>query len=76
MKKFIFGCMLMLCGSICGTGWLIAEASLIQRGAWSTMMNLLPGIGYGMPSGYLILLFYIIAIIGAAIAAIELLEKK
>jgi len=75
MKKFIFGCMLMLCGAICGTGWLIAEASLIQRGAWSTMMNLLPGIGYGKPSGYVILLFYIIAIIGAAMAAQNLNDK-
>ena len=75
MKKFIFGCMLMLCGAICGTGWLIAEASLVQ-GAWSTMMKLFPGIGYGLPSGYIILLFYIIAIIGTAIAAIELNEKK
>lgn len=31
MRKFIFGCVLMLCGVIGGTGWLIGRALLGGR---------------------------------------------
>lgn len=39
MKKLIFGSVLMLCGVIGGTGWLIASTSIVQGGAWSTVLN-------------------------------------
>lgn len=68
MKKFIFGCFLMLCGAMCGTGWLIAVSSLVQGGTWSTMLNVFPGIGFGRPDGYVIFMFYIIAIVGGIMA--------
>ncbi len=68
MKKFIFGCFLMLCGALCGTGWLIAAAMLVQDGAWSTMLNVFPGIGFGRPEGYVIIAFYLLAIYGGVTA--------
>ena len=36
MKKFIFGCVLMLCGIIGGTGWLIASA--ISKNGYSDLV--------------------------------------
>lgn len=36
MKKFIFGCVLMLCGIIGGTGWLIASA--IAKNGYSDLV--------------------------------------
>lgn len=52
MKKFIFSCVLMLCGMIGGTGWLIASASIVQGGAWSTVLNVFD---FGDPECYIIL---------------------
>ncbi len=68
MRKLIFGCMLMLCGTIAGTGWLMAYASLVQPGAWSSITNIFPVIGFGRLDGYLVLLFYALAIAGGIIA--------
>lgn len=76
MKKLIFGCTLMLLGAICGTGWLIAQAVRIEPGAWSTMLNMFPGIGFGRPDGYVVLLFYAIAVVGTVIAIKALKEDK
>ena len=52
MKKLILGCALMLLGAICGTGWVIAQAVRVEPGAWSTMLNMFPGVGLGRPDGY------------------------
>ena len=76
MKRFIFGCALMLTGAICGTGWVIAASSLVQPGAWSTMLNMFPGIGFGRPDGYVVFLFYALAVYGAVIAIRELNKEK
>ena len=71
MKKMIFGCALMLCGIIGGTGWLIAYASLVQPGAWSSLLNILSRI-----DGWILLFFYTVAIIGLIIATENLKEEK
>lgn len=68
MKKLILGCTLMLCGVIGGTGWLIAAGSLVEKGAWSSILNLFPLIGFGRPEGYVVLLFYVVAVVGAVLA--------
>ena len=68
MKKLIFGCTLVLFGAICGTGWLIACSKLVQPGAWSSMLNIFPIVGFGGADGYIILIFYAIAIVGAVVA--------
>jgi hypothetical protein len=65
MKKFIWGCVLMLCGMIGGTGWLIASASLVQGGAWSTVLNVFD---FGDVACYIILLFYALAVVGAIVS--------
>ncbi len=71
MKKFVFGCVLMLCGAICGTGWIVAYTSLVQPGAWSSIMNI-----FGRLDGYIVILFYILAIAGAIIAIKAMREDK
>lgn len=73
MKKLIFGCVLMLCGVIGGTGWLIAFASIVQESAWSTLMNIFD---FGRPECYIIMFFYVLAIIGTIIAFKCLKEEK
>lgn len=73
MKKLIFGCALMLCGIIGGTGWLVASASIVQGGAWSTVLNVFDLSGIEC---YIILLFYAFAVIGTVIAAKALKEDK
>lgn len=76
MKKLIFGCFLMLSGAICGTGWVIAQAVRVEPGAWSTMLNMFPFVGFGRPDGYIATAFYLIAVIGAVIAAKAIQEEK
>lgn len=71
MKKLIFGCVLMLCGIIGGTGWLIASASIVQGGAWSTVLNVFD---FGSPECYIIILFYALAIVGTVVAIKSLKE--
>lgn len=69
MKKLIFSCTLMLCGIIAGTGWLIASASVVQSGAWSTILNIF---NFSSIECYIILLFYALAVVGAVFAVKEL----
>lgn len=72
MKKLIFGCTLMLCGAICGTGWLIAFCcACVEPSAWSTVLNIF---GFGRTDGYIVILFYILAIVGAVITIKALKE--
>ena len=73
MKKLIFGCTLMLCGIIGGTGWLIASASIVQGGAWSTVLNVF---SFGKTEGYIIILFYVLAVVGVVVATKALKEDK
>lgn len=72
MKKLIFGCALMLCGVIGGTGWLIAYCSLVQGGAWSTVMHVFDRV----PECFIIIAFYAVAVFGAVAAVTALKEKK
>lgn len=73
MKKLIFGCILMLCGITGGTGWLIASVSIVQAGAWSTILNVFY---FGKTECYIIILFYALAIVGAVVATKALKEDK
>lgn len=66
MKNLIFGCVLMLCGVIGGTGWLIACASVVQPGAWSSVLHIF---ALSNSECYIILFFYALAVAGAVIAA-------
>lgn len=75
MKKLLFGCSLMLLGIIGGSSWLIAASNLVQDGAWSTLMNIFPVIGFGWKEGYIIILFYAIAVAGIIIAIKGMKEK-
>ncbi|MBQ9083720.1 MAG: hypothetical protein IJY28_09525 [Clostridia bacterium] len=75
MKKLIFGCTLMLCGILGGNAWLLAQAVRIEPGAWSSMTNMFPLIGFGRPDGYIVLFFYAIAIVGTVVA-IQALKTK
>ena len=76
MRKLIFGCTLMLLGAICGTGWLIAQALQIEPGAWSTMLNLFPIVGFGRTDGYIVLFFYAIAVVGTVMAIRALKDEE
>ncbi|MCM1541974.1 MAG: hypothetical protein NC121_12030 [Blautia sp.] len=76
MKKLLFGCFLMLSGIIGGSAWLIAASNLVQDGAWSTMANIFPVIGFGRKDGYFVILFYALAVAGAVIAIKGMKEDK
>lgn len=69
MKKFIFGCVLMICGMIGSSAWLIAKVLLVEPGAWSTVLNIFD---FGRVDCYIILFFYLVTIFGALIAVKEL----
>lgn len=71
MKKFIFGCVLMLCGIIGGTGWAIAAISLVEPGAWSSVFNL-----FYDKDIFIILFFYAIAVLGAVLSIKTMKEEK
>ena len=73
MKKLIFGCILMLCGIIGGTGWLIASVSIVQGGAWSTVLNVFD---FGRPECYIIVLFYALAVVGTVVSVKALKKDK
>ena len=68
MMKLIFGCVLMMVGVIGGTGWLIAYSNLVHPGGWVSFFDIFEGIGYGTADKYIILLFYVIAIVGTIIS--------
>ena len=63
----------MLCGIIGGTGWLIAGASIVQGGAWSTVLNVF---SFGKTEGYIIILFYVLAVVGVVVATKALKEDN
>ena len=71
MKKLIFGCALMLSGIIGSVGWLIAQVSVVQRGAWSGADSAL-----FTPAGIISLFFFAVAVIGAVIAISALRDNK
>lgn len=73
MKKLIFGCVLMLCGVIGGTGWLIACASIVQDGAWSTIINVFD---FGKHECYIIIFFYALAVVGTVVGIKGLREEE
>ena len=62
----------MLTGAICGTGFIIAHCcACVEPGAWSTVLNMFPG-----RDGFIAIVFYLIAVIGTAIAIKALREDK
>ena len=76
MKKLIFGCVLMMVGAICGTGWLIAYSNLVHPGGWISFFDIFESIGYGTVDKYIIFLFYAITIIGTIISIRSFKEDK
>ncbi|MCH5314703.1 MAG: hypothetical protein J1E81_02225 [Eubacterium sp.] len=76
MKKLIFGCALMISGIIGSSAWLIAQAVRVEPGAWSSMMNMFPIIGFGGPDGIIVILFFALAVLGAIIAIRSLKDDK
>ena len=77
MKRLIFGCTLMLSGILGGSAWMISHAILKGKGAWKGIvyMLLFPGLR-GSFDGVMVLVFYLIAIVGAVIAIKEILRDK
>ena len=74
MKKFVFGCILIMGGIIGGTGWLIAYACLRPNSNPSLLQIITsPLINY---DGNVILFFYIIALIGLFLCIIDIFVKK
>ena len=71
MKKVIFGSALMISGMIGSVGWLIAEMSIVQRGAWSDALSIL-----GTQSGFIMLFFFVVSVIGMVIAISGLKGNK
>ena len=71
MKKVIFGSALMISGMIGSAGWLIAEISITQRGAWSNALSVL-----GTSSGFIMLFFFVVSIFGMLIAISGLKGNK
>ena len=55
---------------------LISYASLVEAGAWSTMLNMFPIVGFGELDGFIVILFYVIAIVGMVISIKALKETK
>lgn len=74
MKKFVFGCILIMAGIIGGTGWLIAYACLRPNSNPSLLQIITsPLINY---DGNVILFFYIIALIGLFYVSLIFSLKK
>ncbi len=73
MQKFIFGCVLMLCGVIGGTGWLTASASLDFNGRWISAVDLFL---YSGIDGFVALCFYIVAAAGLLLALTSMDKEK
>ncbi len=73
MKKFIFGCALMIAGMIGFSGCLLAQISLVQPGAWSGFFNVF---SFDEIEAYIILAFFIVSIVGTVIAVQSLKEDK
>ncbi|MDO4274060.1 MAG: hypothetical protein Q4D16_10345 [Eubacteriales bacterium] len=76
MRKFIFGCVLMVSGIIGGTGWLIACTCLLTPGSLPSVTKLFSVIDYGQTDGCVVWAFYIMALVGAVIAVSNIGENK
>ena len=77
MKRLIFGCTLMLSGIIGASAWMISHAILVGPAAWSNIMTMMPFVGFrSSVDGAMVLLFYLMAIVGAVIAIKEILRDK
>ncbi len=76
MKKFIFGCVLMICGTVIGSSWLIAYTSLIKPGAWTSFFPIITTIGFNRVEGYIIVISYLLAIVGTIIAIKSMRDDK
>ena len=76
MKKFILGCVLMICGIMGGTGWIIAYALLLGSNSWISIIESIYAIGKVSPDIYIAIIFYAFFIIGLAITIDNLMEDK
>lgn len=62
----------MLLGAICAVCMMIAEACLVEGGAWSTVMNVFD---FSSVACYVIIVFGIVSISGLIIAVKALKEE-
>lgn len=76
MKKFIFGCILMVSGILGGTGWVLARASMAASLGWASLSHLFSFSSDWWAEQFFIIAFYSIAIIGAVIVLKTLKEDK
>ena len=77
MKRLIFGCTLMLSGILGASAWMVAHAILVGPGVWNDIMTMMPFIGFRSSiDGAMVMVFYLIAIIGAVIAIKEIINNK
>ena len=67
----------MLSGILGASAWMISHAILVGPGAWSNIMTMMPFVGFrSSVDGAMVLLFYLMAIVGAVIAIKEILKDK
>lgn len=77
VKKFIFGCILMVCGTIAGSGWLIATAIIHGAGSIPSVYELFQAESINLRADcYIIVIFYLISIIGGVFAIINMKENN
>ena len=74
MKKFIFGCILMVSGILGGTGWVLARAIMASPHGWASLSHLFSFSSDWWTERFFIIAFYTIAIIGAVIVLKTLKE--
>lgn len=76
MKKLIFGCCLMLSGILGASAWLVAVSNLMVAEGWYTMLNIFLSVRFGRADGYIVILFYMLAVVGAVIAIKGIKDNK
>lgn len=77
MKKFIFGCVLMLGGIFGGTGWVLSRAVMASSRGWDSLAHLFSfGLDNWWTERFFITVFYLIAAIGAVIMIKALKEDR
>lgn len=77
MKKFILSCILMLCGVIGGTGWTIAYVIMTNSPTgYANIFQPFAIWGPGKAEGFIVILFYMIAVAGLVLAYNDLRDNR
>lgn len=77
MKKFILGCVLIFSGIAGGTGWLIAAAIIQGSGASPSLLEALANMENPLRrDAFVVIIFYIIAILGGILVAQNIRDEK